>query len=54
MTNAVSPAFASFEALAARFNSIPLVATLICDDMTPLSAFASLARLLLSVACESR
>ena len=42
MTNAVSPAFASFEALAARFNSIPLVATLICDDMTPLSAFARL------------
>ncbi|MCK4342770.1 MAG: anthranilate synthase component I [Phycisphaerae bacterium] len=38
----INPTFDHFEELAARFNSVPLVATLICDDMTPLSAFARL------------
>jgi anthranilate synthase component I len=41
--NPVSPAFDQFCDLARRFNRVPLVATLVCDDLTPLSAFARLA-----------
>ena len=38
----VLPAYEQFEKLAAQFNRVPLVATLVCDDMTPVSAFARL------------
>ena len=40
--SALTPTFERFEELAGRFNRVPLVAMLICDDMTPLSAFARL------------
>ncbi|MBP7744595.1 MAG: anthranilate synthase component I [Phycisphaerae bacterium] len=36
------PSCARFEELATQFNRVPLVATLICDEMTPVSAFARL------------
>ncbi len=38
----INPTFEQFEELAGRYTSVPLVATVICDDMTPLSAFARL------------
>jgi anthranilate synthase component 1 len=38
----IAPTFDRFEELARSFNSVPLVATLIGDDLTPLSAFARL------------
>src|SRR5512142_3347901 len=40
--DALSPEFAEFEQLAAVYNCIPLVATLVCDELTPVSAFARL------------
>ena len=36
------PDFARFRELAQRFNRVPIAATLICDDLTPVSAFARL------------
>lgn len=39
---ALFPAYDRYEQLARQFNCVPLVATLICDDLTPLSAFARL------------
>jgi len=36
------PTFDRFEELARAYNSVPVVATLVCDNMTPLSAFARL------------
>ncbi len=38
----VSPNFAQFCELARGFNRVPVVATLICDNLTPVSAFARL------------
>ena len=38
----INPDFATFEDLAGRFNRVPVFATLICDDLTPVSAFARL------------
>ncbi len=38
----MQPGFEAFERLAEEHNYVPVVATLICDDMTPLSAFARL------------
>jgi anthranilate synthase component 1 len=38
----VRPAYDDFEALASRYSSVPLTTTLVCDDMTPLGAFARL------------
>jgi anthranilate synthase component 1 len=38
----IAPTFDRFAQLASEYNSIPVLATLICDDMTPLSAFARL------------
>ena len=38
----ISPGYEQFERLTADFNCVPLVATLIHDDLTPLSAFARL------------
>lgn len=38
----LTPSFADYARLAERFTHTPLVATLICDDLTPLSAFARL------------
>ncbi len=39
----VVPAFEQLETVAAGCNRVPVSATLVCDDMTPLSAFARLA-----------
>jgi anthranilate synthase component 1 len=39
---AITPSLAEFERLADRYTSVPLVATLIGDDLTPVSAFARL------------
>jgi anthranilate synthase component 1 len=41
---AFQPGFDEFRDLAARFNRVPVVATLVCDDTTPVSAFARLER----------
>ncbi len=38
----LEPSFERYEALARRYSSVPLIATLIGDDLTPLSAFARL------------
>jgi len=38
----IVPTLERFADLATQYNSIPVLATLICDDMTPLSAFARL------------
>jgi anthranilate synthase component 1 len=38
----IAPDFDRFTELAGRYNSVPLVATLIADDLTPVSAFARL------------
>ncbi|MEW6252388.1 MAG: anthranilate synthase component I [Planctomycetota bacterium] len=38
----LTPDFARFEQLAATHGRVPLVATLVCDEMTPVSAFARL------------
>jgi anthranilate synthase component 1 len=38
----ITPEFDRFDELAGRFSRVPLVATLICDEITPLSAFARL------------
>ena len=40
--SALRPTFEAFEDLARAFNRIPLIATLICDELTPVSAFARL------------
>jgi anthranilate synthase component 1 len=39
---AITPIFEQFDQLATGFNTIPLVAALIADDLTPVSAFARL------------
>ena len=39
---AVNPDFATFAKLARQYNRVPVSATLICDDLTPVSAFARL------------
>ncbi|MBU0638299.1 MAG: anthranilate synthase component I [Planctomycetes bacterium] len=41
-TNTCRPDFVQFQELAAEHNRVPLVATLVCDDLTPVSAFARL------------
>ncbi len=38
----LTPTFDEFAELAAQYNRVPVVATLVCDDLTPLSAFARL------------
>ncbi len=38
----IVPAFEQFDELAARFNTVPLITTLMADELTPVSAFARL------------
>ncbi len=40
--SALQPSFDEFAALAASYNRVPVVATLLCDELTPVSAFARL------------
>ena len=40
--NLVRPDFNSFRKMAGQYNRIPVSATLICDELTPVSAFARL------------
>ncbi len=40
--DAITPTFAEYVKTPGEYSRVPLVATLVCDDMTPLSAFARL------------